>query len=45
MALHGEENLFAENGYFPQQGLGNSTLRDTMIGLAPIVNGTIPPTP
>ena len=43
MALHGEENLFAENGYFPQQGLGNGTLRDTMIGLAQIVNGTIPP--
>ena len=43
MALHGEQNLFAENAYFPQQGLGNSTLRDTMVGLAPIVNGTIPP--
>ena len=45
MALHGEESLFAENGYFPQQGLGNNTLRDTLIGLGPIVNGTIPPTP
>ncbi len=42
MALHGEQNLFAEEGFFPQQGLGNSTLRDTMVGLGPIVDGTIP---
>ncbi len=44
MALHGEQNLFAEEAYFPKQGLGNNTMRDTLIGLAPIVNGTIPPT-
>jgi hypothetical protein len=43
MALHGEQNLFAEAAYFPRQGLGNSTMRDSLIGLAPIVNGTIPP--
>lgn len=40
MALHGEQAQFAST--FPQQGLGNSTLQDSLIGLAPIVNGTIP---
>lgn len=34
MALHGEQGQFATT--FPQQGLGNSTLQDTMIGLAPL---------
>lgn len=34
MALHGEQAQFAN--VIPQQGLGNSTLQDTLIGLAPI---------
>ena len=42
MALHGEQGQFANT--FPQQGLGNSTLQDSLVGMAPIVNGTIPPT-
>ncbi len=41
MALHGEQGQFAST--FPQQGLGNSTLQDSLIGMAPIVSGTIPP--
>ena len=27
MALHGEENLFDQAGYFPGQGLGDATNR------------------
>ena len=42
MALHGEQGQFATT--FPQQGLGNGTLQDSLIGLAPIVSGTVPPT-
>jgi hypothetical protein len=34
MALHGEQAQFGN--VLPQQGLGNSTLQDTLIGLAPI---------
>ncbi len=34
MALHGEQGQFSS--VFPQQGLGNATLQDTLIGLAPI---------
>ncbi|TNC81765.1 MAG: general secretion pathway protein GspF [Oleiphilus sp.] len=41
MALHDEQNLFDTNPYFPNHGLGNSTLRDSLVGLAPIVSGTI----
>jgi hypothetical protein len=39
MALHGEQGAFATA--FPQHGLGGSTLRDSLLALAPIVNGTI----
>jgi hypothetical protein len=39
MALHGEHGQFAST--FPTHGLGSSALRDSLIGLGPIVNGTI----
>lgn len=39
MALHGEQNQFAAK--FPGHGLGNVSLRDSLVALAPIVNGTI----
>ncbi len=41
MALHGEQNLFANSGYFPSHGLGNATLRDSLVAFEPIVNGRI----
>ena len=41
MALHGEEGLF-ENA-FPNHGLGNNALRDSLTAFQPIVNGTIGP--
>ena len=39
MALHGEQNNFAS--LFPNHGLGNSVLMDSMTAFEPIVNGTI----
>ncbi len=39
MALHGEQGQFAN--VFPNHGLGNSTLMDSLTAFAPIVNGTI----
>jgi hypothetical protein len=39
MALHGEEGNFPT--LFPSQGLGSSTLRDSLTIMAPIVNGTV----
>lgn len=39
MALHGEQNQFAN--MFPNHGLGNSTLQDSLTAFEPIVNGTI----
>lgn len=39
MALHGEAGQFST--LFPDHGLGNSTLQDSLIGLTPIVSGTI----
>lgn len=39
MALHGEAGQFST--LFPGHGLGNSTLQDSLIGIAPIVSGTI----
>jgi hypothetical protein len=39
LALHGEQGLFT--GLFPNHGLGNSQLRDSLMAFAPIVNGTI----
>ena len=39
LALHGEQGLFPT--YFPNHGLGNVTLRDSLTAFNPIVNGTI----
>lgn len=39
MALHGEQNNFAN--IFPNHGLGNSALIDSMTAFEPIVNGII----
>lgn len=39
MALHGEQGNFA--GLFPQNGLGNATLMDSLTAFEPIVSGTI----
>ncbi|MET1256035.1 hypothetical protein [Aliikangiella maris] len=41
MALHGEQNLFNQPGFFPSHGLGNTTLRDSLVAFQPIVNGKI----
>ncbi|MEE4246403.1 MAG: hypothetical protein V2I33_13420 [Kangiellaceae bacterium] len=39
MALHGEQGNFTS--LFPTQGLGNSTMLDSLTAFEPIVNGTI----
>lgn len=39
MALHGEQNNFAN--LFPNHGLGNATLMDSLTAFEPVVNGTI----
>ena len=39
MALHGEQGNFS--AIFPQHGLGNSTLMDSLTAFEPIVNSTI----
>ncbi|HEX5787110.1 MAG TPA: hypothetical protein VFY03_02940 [Woeseiaceae bacterium] len=39
MALHGEQGLFGQ--VFPNHGLGNSTLQDSLTAFTPICNGTI----
>ncbi len=39
MALHGEQENFT--GLFPNHGLGNSVLQDSLTAFEPIVNGTI----
>ena len=39
MALHGEQGLFA--GLFPNHGLGNAAMLDSLTAFTPIVNGTI----
>jgi hypothetical protein len=39
MALHGEQGNFAN--LFPQNGLGNSTLMDSLTAFEPIVSGVI----
>lgn len=43
MALHGEEGLFATADYFPNHGLGDTSLRDSMTAFDAIVSGTIGP--
>ncbi|MDX1518184.1 MAG: hypothetical protein R3288_15165, partial [Woeseiaceae bacterium] len=39
MALHGEQNLFGQ--VFPNHGLGNATMQDSLTAFTPICNGTI----
>ena len=39
LALHGEQGLFTS--LFPNHGLGNAALRDSLTAFNPIVNGTI----
>lgn len=41
MALHGEQGLFTQAGYFPTNGLGNVALRDSLIAFEPIAPGGI----
>lgn len=36
MALHGEQNLFAEADFFPGQGLGSATTRDSLVAFQPL---------
>ncbi|MEO1201843.1 MAG: hypothetical protein AAFX10_03980 [Pseudomonadota bacterium] len=42
MALHGEQGAPFEAA-FPNHGLGNAAMRDSLTAFAPIVNGVIPP--
>jgi hypothetical protein len=39
MALHGEQSNFST--LFPNHGLGNPTMLDSLTAFNPIVNGTI----
>jgi hypothetical protein len=39
MALHGEQGQFAS--MFPNHGLGDPTMQDSLTAFTPIVNGTI----
>lgn len=43
MALHGEQNLFAESGFFPNHGLGAASNRDRYVSFAPLasINGGV----
>ncbi len=43
MALHGEQNLFAESGFFPGQGLGSAGNRDRLVAFQPLasINGGV----
>jgi hypothetical protein len=41
MALHGEKGMFPTANFFPQHGLGNDALRNSLIAFDPIVSGTI----
>lgn len=43
MALHGEQGQFTDADKFPNQGLGDSAMRDRMTAFTPIVTGTVPP--
>jgi len=36
MALHGQQNLFAENNFFPTQGLGGNVNRDRYVAFQPL---------
>jgi hypothetical protein len=39
MALHGEQNLFSAR--FPNHGLGNGAMQDSLTAFTPICNVTI----
>ncbi|MCJ7555317.1 MAG: general secretion pathway protein GspF [Gammaproteobacteria bacterium] len=39
MALHGQQNLFGNPGFFPTHGLGNASLMDSLIAFNPIAPG------
>lgn len=43
MALHGQQNLFAEPDFFPGQGLGNISNRDRFVAFQPLssINGGV----
>jgi hypothetical protein len=41
MALHGEQNLFGQQSFFPAHGLGDNTNLDRLTAFAPIVSGTV----
>jgi hypothetical protein len=41
MALHNEQGLFADAGFFPSHGLGDSTNRDRLTAFEAICNGSI----
>ncbi len=46
MALHGQQNLFGQPGYFPMHGLGNAALMDSLIAFDAIApGGQINPAP
>jgi hypothetical protein len=36
MALHGEQNKFTDPDKFPSQGLGGTTLRDSLVAFKPL---------
>jgi len=38
MALHGEQNLFAESGFFPTHGLGSVSNRDRFVAFQPLAS-------
>ena len=38
MALHGEQHLFAEQGFFPGQGLGTAAARDSLVAFQPLAS-------
>jgi hypothetical protein len=41
MALHGEQNLFGQQSFFPAHGLGDNTNLDRLTAFAPIVSGNV----
>jgi hypothetical protein len=43
MALHGQQNLFAEPDFFPAHGLGSASARDRYVAFAPLasINGGV----
>ena len=41
MALHSEQNLFSTTNYFPNHGLGNGAMQDSLTAFQPLYNGTL----